>query len=61
MHARAALQHTSSTKLMSFMHGSQKGTKKFMSSKRLNFKEQRSQAWPWVILQWHAGYVLYEL
>ena len=62
MHARASLQHTSRTKVMSFVdHGSQKGTKQFMSSKRLNFKEQRSQAWPRGILQWHAGYVLYEL
>ena len=43
VHARAALQHASSTKLMSFCdHGSRKGTKKFMSSKRLNFNESRS-------------------
>ena len=40
VHARAALQHTSSTKINVICdHRSQKGTKRFMSSKRLNFKE----------------------
>ena len=50
---------------MSF-RGSQKGTKKFVSSNRINLIEYRplfkEEAWPrWVILPWHAGYVLYEL
>ena len=43
MHVLSALQHTFSAKLMSFVITDlrQKGTKKFMSSKRLKLKLQR--------------------